>query len=65
MTILDGTAFHDLSHHDVDTNDLCKSCDVRYLCGGVCKAWAQNKKDIDGGGIDCGARRAAFAIVKE
>ena len=62
-TILDGTAFHDLSHHDVDTNEQCKSCDVRYLCGGVCKAWAQNKKDIDGGGIDCLKRKEHFMRI--
>lgn len=61
--VLNGDAFHELSRHDVDTNEQCKSCSVRYLCGGVCKAWAPNKKDIDGGGFDCLARKEHFLRI--
>jgi len=38
-TILSSELFQDLLEHDVDKNDLCRSCAVRYLCGGGCQAW--------------------------
>lgn len=60
MAVLDGAAFRELSRHDVDTNERCRVCEVRYLCGGMCKAWVSDKRNIDGGGFDCAARKAAF-----
>ena len=37
--IMDGAPFANLCACTVDTNRRCRSCDVRYLCGGPCRAW--------------------------
>ncbi len=37
--ILNSKKFQDLYNYDVDKNDFCRSCEVRYLCGGGCQAW--------------------------
>ncbi len=58
--ILHSEAFHELSRHDVDTNEKCRTCEVRYFCGGICKAWAADKANIDSGEFDCEARKAAY-----
>ena len=58
--ILDSAAFRELARHDVDANEKCRVCQVRYLCGGMCKAWVWDKGNIDGGGFNCTARKAAF-----
>ena len=39
--------------HGVDTNEQCAGCDVRYLCGGMCKAWVGDKQNLDAGGFLC------------
>lgn len=39
--------------HGVDTNEQCADCDVRYLCGGMCKAWVGDKQNFDAGGFSC------------
>jgi uncharacterized protein len=39
LAILHAERFHDLSRHTVDTNPKCVACDLRYLCGGACRAW--------------------------
>ena len=39
--------------HGVDTNEKCKHCDVRYLCGGMCRAWVADKENIDSGAFVC------------
>jgi uncharacterized protein len=31
----------------VDTNSKCKICEWRYLCGGACQAWQNNKPGSD------------------
>ena len=31
--------FARLRVHTVDTNPRCSQCDMRYLCGGACRAW--------------------------
>ncbi len=36
---LESDSFRDLARHTVDTNPKCRSCDLRYLCGGACRAW--------------------------
>jgi radical SAM protein with 4Fe4S-binding SPASM domain len=33
----------DNSQYSVDKREKCKACDVRYLCGGICRAY----KDTD------------------
>lgn len=35
-----GERFRDLATHTVATNQRCRDCAVRYLCGGICRAWA-------------------------
>lgn len=44
-------------NHGVDTNKKCRSCKVRYLCGGMCKLWVDDKHDIDSGDFDCSRRQ--------
>lgn len=39
--------------HGVDTNEKCAKCGVRYLCGGMCKAWVSDKQNLDAGGFAC------------
>ncbi|MCR4608766.1 MAG: radical SAM protein [Eubacterium sp.] len=46
--------------YSVDTNRKCQSCEVRYLCGGICKAWLMNKTDPDSEDFDCSVRKAFF-----
>lgn len=46
--------------HDVDSNEKCRSCEVRYLCGGICKAWVHDKQNIDSGDFDCTERKRYF-----
>lgn len=58
--IVQSLPFHMLQRHDVDTNEKCRECSVRYLCGGMCKAWSKDKQNIDSGDFDCTARKAAF-----
>lgn len=47
-----------LCSHDVDSNEKCCTCEVRYLCGGMCKAWVSSDGDIDSGAFDCVSRKA-------
>lgn len=37
--ILQKQAFTDLTKHNVNNIKKCKSCDMRYLCGGMCMIW--------------------------
>jgi uncharacterized protein len=39
--------FKDLSLHTVDTNPKCRTCEVRYLCGGACRAWGGEHTQCD------------------
>ena len=38
---------------DVDSNEKCSGCDVRYLCGGMCRSWVRDKQDPDSGDFIC------------
>ena len=58
--LLDRGGLYKYCRHGVDSNRKCRACEVRYLCGGVCKAWAGDKREIDGGGFDCGSRKRYF-----
>ena len=58
--LLDRGGLFEYCRHDVDTNEKCRTCDVRYLCGGVCKAWVEDKRDVDSGDFDCEDRKAYF-----
>lgn len=37
----------------VDTNVKCRSCEVRYFCGGKCKIFVRDHRDINSGDFDC------------
>ena len=51
--------------HDVDTNEKCRTCEVRYLCGGICKAWVNDREDVDSGDFDCSSRKEYFLKFAE
>ena len=51
---------YEYCRHDVDSNEKCRSCEVRYLCGGICKAWVRDRQNVDSGDFDCGSRKAYF-----
>jgi uncharacterized protein len=66
--VLGSTAFGDLSSHTVDTNAKCRQCDLRYLCGGACRAWggATTQQDLDAPPVECeGLQRRAEALVTQ
>ena len=56
---------YEYCRHNVDTNEKCKTCEVRYLCGGICKAWVKDKHNIDSGDFDCTARKEYFLRIVE
>lgn len=45
--IIESDGFKKLSRHTVDTNPGCRTCDVRYLCGGACRAWGGEATQYD------------------
>lgn len=45
--IIESENFKQLSSYTVNTNLRCKSCSLRYLCGGLCKAWSYKNIDIN------------------
>ena len=51
--------------HDVDTNEKCRVCEVRYLCGGICKAWLRDRENVDSGDFDCTARKKYYTRLAE
>lgn len=59
-SILSSDAFREYRFHDVDSNKKCRSCGVRYICGGMCRVWAPEDADIDSGDFDCTERKAYF-----
>lgn len=42
-----------IANSGVETNEKCRTCEVRYFCGGMCKVYVRNKHDIDSGDFDC------------
>jgi len=64
--VLNTRAFADLCHHTVDTNPMCRRCDLRYLCGGACRAWGgqTTQHDLDSPPVECGGlRRRAESLL--
>ena len=59
--LLDRGGLYDYCSHDVDSNDKCRCCEVRYLCGGICKAWVRDRKNIDSGDFDCSDRKEYYS----
>lgn len=62
-------AFHprqlELFNAGVDTNEKCRGCEVRYLCGGMCRMYAADKHDYDSGDFDCAQRKALILATLE
>jgi uncharacterized protein len=64
--ILGSAAFGDLSSHTVHANPKCRECELRYLCGGACRAWggAATQQDLDAPPVECeGLQQRAGALV--
>lgn len=40
--VLDSVRFRGLAGLGVDGTEGCRECDLRYLCGGVCRAWTKS-----------------------
>jgi uncharacterized protein len=55
--VVNSRRFTELREHTVNTNLLCKQCALRYLCGGVCRAWdrlpASLQTDLDAPPMNC------------
>ena len=41
----------------VDTNEKCQNCELRYLCGGMCKAFVKDRHNLNSGDFDCTEKR--------
>jgi uncharacterized protein len=58
QAMVSSPGFSRLRDHTVDTNRRCRSCWLRYLCGGACRAWnnmqGAPQDDLDAGPQDCG-----------
>jgi uncharacterized protein len=63
--LLDRRELFEYCRHDVDTNEKCRTCEVRYICGGICKAWVNNKDNVDSGNFDCSSRKEYYLKVAE
>ena len=61
--ILERGTLYEYCQHDVDSNEKCRTCEVRYLCGGICKAWVKDRKNIDSGDFDCTSRKSYFLAL--
>jgi uncharacterized protein len=64
--VLDAEAFQRLCGHNVDTNPKCGRCDLRYLCGGACRAWGgkATEGDLDAPPVECaGLQRRAESLA--
>lgn len=55
QAILDSQRFQDLACHTVDTNPKCRTCELRYLCGGACRAWGgeATQHNLDAPPLEC------------
>ncbi len=56
--IITSDKFLALANHGVDDDPVCRNCEVRYYCGGVCKAAGPVEKD-------CKYREALLAKIRE
>jgi len=67
QSILDSPEFCGLARYTVDTNAKCKKCEVRYLCGGACRAWGgeTTQHDLNASPPECcGLRDRAEGILQ-
>ena len=58
--ITSSSRFRDLASHTVDSNLRCRACEVRYLCGGACRAWGGEsaQQDLDAPPRECSGLKA-------
>jgi len=56
--VLESQRFLFLQSRSVDTNQGCRNCEVRYICGGPCHAWRETPEtcDVDAAPLDCSRR---------
>ena len=45
--VIGSAGFQHLSTRTVDTNKRCWVCDMRYICGGACRAWSSDAAQFD------------------
>jgi uncharacterized protein len=57
--VTESPRFRSLNAHTVDANQRCRACELRYLCGGACRAWnrypEQLQHNLDAPPLDCSA----------
>lgn len=67
-TVINSDTFNSLRCHTVDSNHKCRVCEVRYLCGGACRAWGgeEAQRDLDAPPMECyGLRKRAGELYAE
>ena len=57
QALLDRGDLYEYQRCGVDTNEKCRACEVRYLCGGACRAWAKDRENPNSGDFDCASRK--------
>lgn len=67
--LTDSDAFRGLRRYNVNSNRRCKSCTLRYLCGGACRSWNRQSTleqvDLDAPPADCTAlHRRARSLLR-
>jgi uncharacterized protein len=65
--ILESESFQQLQNCTVDTIEKCKECEVRYLCGGACRAWGNesNQLSLNAAPPNCEhLKKRAFQLIE-
>ena len=65
--ILESDSFKQLQKCTVDTIEKCKECEVRYLCGGICRAWGNesNQLNLNAAPPNCDhLKKRAFQLIE-
>jgi uncharacterized protein len=55
-SLIEGETFQVLRRCSVDSIEKCKTCEYRYLCGGMCRAWdpVKTPRELDSPPPECG-----------
>jgi uncharacterized protein len=65
--VVNSRRFTELREHTVNTNLICKQCALRYLCGGVCRAWdrlpASLQTDLDAPPMNCSNQKNRARLI--
>jgi len=65
--VLESESFKQLQNCTVDTIEKCKECEVRYLCGGACRAWGNesNQLNLNAAPPNCEhLKKRAFQLIE-